>query len=417
MVAKKTTPDMTSQNWIDWRAALDAAHVNAERIALAFLPQAQDTPNMTVKVLPGALMIGGVLTEIAAQNTGTIAAPVGNPRIDRVALNPATGAIQVVTGTPAASPVAPAIPADRLPIARFQLAVGATAIPNSIIVDERVIGGSAVIPDGAITARKESDDPWSPVASAATVDLGAINSRNALITGTATITSFGNTGGEGREIFVRMGGALTLTNSATLILEGGANIPTAAGDTFIAKKEPGVATWRVVQYARANGQALVAAASGPTLGALIASTSGTAIDFTGIPSSAKRIHILFNQVSTNGASSFMVQIGPSGGAETTGYTAVESRLSGGSVVAGSTTAGFRFYDSGSSSSYSGILTLCLHDAGNNVWTADGRLVDGGSQIHTSTGRKALAGVLARVRVITGNGTDAFDGGSINIIYD
>jgi hypothetical protein len=138
MVSAYTRPDSTQQVWTLWRSIIDGDIVAGERIAVAFLPQAQTTPNMTVRVLAGALMIGGVLTEIAAQNTGTIAAPVGNPRIDRVVLNPATGAIQVVTGTPAASPVAPAIPADRQPICRFHLAPGTTAIANSMIVDERL---------------------------------------------------------------------------------------------------------------------------------------------------------------------------------------------------------------------------------------------------------------------------------------
>lgn len=143
MVAKKTTPDMTSQDWASWRANLDAAHVNAERIALAFLAQAQDTPNMTVRVLSGALMIGGTLTEVAAQNTGIIAAPVGNPRIDRVVLNPADGTISVVAGTPNASPIAPAIPAGLWPICRFQLSPSTTAISNSMILDERLPSGAA----------------------------------------------------------------------------------------------------------------------------------------------------------------------------------------------------------------------------------------------------------------------------------
>ncbi|MCA3265468.1 MAG: hypothetical protein ING19_05300 [Azospirillum sp.] len=418
MVAPYIPPDSTSQAWANWRSGIDGAIVAGARIAVAFLPQAQDTPNMTVRVLAGPLMIGGALTEIAAQNTGTIAAPVGNPRIDRIVLNPATGAIQVVTGTPAASPVAPAIPADRLPIARFQLAPATTAITNAMIVDERVGVGSGTIADGAVTARKESDDPWSSVASAATVDLGAINSRNVLITGTTTITSFGNTGGEGRAYRVRFGGALTLTHNATsLILPGGANIATAAGDTAELVKESGTGNWRCADYQRASGQAVVAPISGPTLATPVATTSGTAIDFTGIPASAKRITISFNQVSTNGTDPLQVQLGDSGGIETTGYVATGSRLSGGSLVVDSPTAGFRFYDAASSSNYSGVVLLTLVDATNNIWSAFGWLVVPGTQIHTCGGVKALSATLDRVRLTTSGGTNAFDNGSVNIVYD
>lgn len=143
MVAAYIPPDSTTQAWANWRSGIDGAIVAGARVSVAFLPQAQASPNMTVRVLAGALLNGTTLTEVAAQNTGTIVAPTTNPRIDRVVLNPTTGALQVVTGTEAVSPVAPAIPADRLPLCRFQLATGATSITNAMIVDERVPTGSA----------------------------------------------------------------------------------------------------------------------------------------------------------------------------------------------------------------------------------------------------------------------------------
>lgn len=142
MVARYVPPDNTAQTGAPYKSNLDNAIVAGARLAIAFLPQAQTVPNMTVRVLAGALMIGGVLTEVAAQNTATITAPTTNPRIDRIVLNPATGAIERVAGTEAASPVAPAIPADRLPICRFQLATSTTQITDAMIVDERVQAGA-----------------------------------------------------------------------------------------------------------------------------------------------------------------------------------------------------------------------------------------------------------------------------------
>jgi hypothetical protein len=139
MVAPYIPPDSTSQLWANWRSNIDAAAVNAVRVAQAFLPQAQDTPNMTVRVLEGPLFFAGTLTEIAAQNTGTITAPVGLPRIDRVVLNPDTGAVLLVSGVAAASPVAPAVPAGWLPICRFRLETTTTFITNGMIVDERAL--------------------------------------------------------------------------------------------------------------------------------------------------------------------------------------------------------------------------------------------------------------------------------------
>jgi hypothetical protein len=87
------------------------------------------------------------------------------------------------------------------------------------------------------------------LASAATTDIGLQNTNFLRVTGTTTITSFGTNYNGPR--FIRFAGALTLTNSATLILPGGKNITTAAGDTLIAipKATAGTADgWQVVAY-------------------------------------------------------------------------------------------------------------------------------------------------------------------------
>lgn len=91
------------------------------------------------------------------------------------------------------------------------------------------------------------------VASAATVDLGAIADGNYVhITGTTTITAFG-TVAAGIERTVVFDGALTLTHNATsLILPGGANITTAAGDVAVVRSE-GSGNWKCTSYVKASG--------------------------------------------------------------------------------------------------------------------------------------------------------------------
>ena len=51
-------------------------------------------------------------------------------------------------------------------------------------------------------------------------------------------------------------------------------------------------------------------------GTTVASTSGTSIDFTGIPSFVKRITVMLNQVSLSGTSNVCIQLGTSGGVDT-----------------------------------------------------------------------------------------------------
>jgi hypothetical protein len=63
-----------------------------------------------------------------------------------------------------------------------------------------------------------------------------------------------------------------------------------------------------------------------TLATAKTTTSGTFVDFTGIPSWAKRITVMFNGVSTNGTSTFQIQVGTSAGVETTGYVSSVSSI-------------------------------------------------------------------------------------------
>jgi hypothetical protein len=150
-----------------------------------------------------------------------------------------------------------------------------------------------------------------------------------------------------------------------------------------------------------------------------ASTSGTSIDFTGIPSWVKRITVMFNGVSTNGSSNMRVRIGPSGGVETTGYAGSSGQTTGSSANTINFTAGFDINGGASSSvTLEGALSLALLDSSTNTWVVQG--VIGHSNQTTCVligGKKALAGVLSVVRITTVNGTDTFDAGSINILYE
>jgi hypothetical protein len=150
-----------------------------------------------------------------------------------------------------------------------------------------------------------------------------------------------------------------------------------------------------------------------TSGTAVASTSGTSIDFTSIPSWVKRVTINFSGVSGNGSSIHLIQIGTSGGIQNTGYTSTTQAAS----TAVTQTAGFGLQTSnGSSSAYAGIIVLTLLDSSTGVWVQSG-IVSASSAAFYSSGVKTLSGTLDRVRITTVNGTDTFDAGSINILYE
>jgi len=137
--AKFVQPDYTTQSGTTYPLGLDAAAKVMSRLAVAFAPRAQDTPNMTVRLEAGFVLSSALaLAEVAAQSTGTITAPAGNPRIDRIVIDRLTGAVSVVTGTPAGSPTPPAIPSGKRPVAQVLLQTSSTAITNSMLTDERV---------------------------------------------------------------------------------------------------------------------------------------------------------------------------------------------------------------------------------------------------------------------------------------
>jgi len=156
-----------------------------------------------------------------------------------------------------------------------------------------------------------------------------------------------------------------------------------------------------------------------TSGTAVASTSGTSIDFTSIPTWVKRITINFVGVSTTGTSPPQIQIG-AGSVTTTGYL-------GSNTIVTNTTVGSVLFTSGfgigvSTVNYAatvvvhGSIVLALQTG--NTWACAGSV--GRSDVastYLTNGSLALGGALDRVRITTVNGTDTFDAGSINILYE
>ena len=136
-VATFVQPNYNTQTGTAYPLNIDAAFAAFLRLAGTFAPHEQATPNMTVRLDAGHVFNGTSLTESAPQSTGTIAAPSTNPRKDIVYVDRATGAVGVATGVQSASPVDPAIPAGKVPVARVNLATSTTVIVNSILDDIR----------------------------------------------------------------------------------------------------------------------------------------------------------------------------------------------------------------------------------------------------------------------------------------
>jgi hypothetical protein len=141
--------------------------------------------------------------------------------------------------------------------------------------------------------------------------------------------------------------------------------------------------------------------------------SGTSVDFTGIPAWARRIVVSLVGVSTNGTTSVGIQLGDSGGIETSGYSC--------GVFDDGATANFTagFFDNSSSAAIvrHGQFHLALADAATNTWTCMFILgYSNAASGRAGGGSKATSAALDRIRLTTSGGGDTFDAGSVNIVY-
>jgi hypothetical protein len=154
-------------------------------------------------------------------------------------------------------------------------------------------------------------------------------------------------------------------------------------------------------------------------GTAVASTSGTSVDFTSLPSWVKRITVMYQGVSTNSTSDFWLRLGTSGGFTTSGYVGYVARqaAASNSYTAWSSSAvlanGFL-----SSAVFSGVITIQLINSATNTWVISGQLVDSSTtgNFMNMAGYVPLSGALTQIR-LTSATPDTFDAGSINIQYE
>jgi len=152
-----------------------------------------------------------------------------------------------------------------------------------------------------------------------------------------------------------------------------------------------------------------------TSGTAVASTSGTSIDFTSLPSWIKRITVMFNEVSGSGTSFRLIQLGTGSTTYTTsGYLATTSVIAT-TVNTTSSTAGFIMYQDNAAYVFSGHMTFT--NVSGNIWISSHIGKAATTITALGGGSVTLGSVLTGVRITTVNGTDTFDAGSINILYE
>ena len=196
-------------------------------------------------------------------------------------------------------------------------------------------------------------------------------------------------------------------------------VPAVAGDntlTFPAATDT-VATLAATQTLT-NKTIQGGAITSATAQAQPASPAVASVDFTNIPSWVKRITVMFNNVSTNGTSPPLIQIG-SGSVTSSGYLGIAVSMATTLGISGSnSTTGFQIASILAANVIHGIMTINLVDSATFNYTAS---FSGGctSPVNAliSSGSVTLTGLLDMVRITTVGGANTFDAGTINIMYE
>jgi hypothetical protein len=155
----------------------------------------------------------------------------------------------------------------------------------------------------------------------------------------------------------------------------------------------------------------------PLVYSTVTSVSGTAVDFTGIPSWAREIFVMLNGTGLNDAGNLLVQLGDSGGVETTGYEGGVGYIVITSPGQGAITTGFMIIVSNAARGASGVMHLTkMQGYSTGAWVAQGifQSLSGGEATYTG-GFKNLSADLDRIRLTSSTG-GTFDSGVVQIAY-
>lgn len=208
----------------------------------------------------------------------------------------------------------------------------------------------------------------------------------------------------------RFPATLPATSGVNLTALNGSNI----GSGTVPTARLGTGTASSSTFLR--GDSTYAAAGGTTLGTPIATTSGTSHSFTGIPSGTKRITVNFDKVDTNGTQASIMQLGDSGGFETSGYIGTKTRSDTGGNAA--VTTGMAMMTTiNNVLTTSGSMVLTLLDASTFTWASTCMIARPDGYIYNGASVKSLSGELTQIKLLQESGSSAYDGGKMNILYE
>lgn len=204
----------------------------------------------------------------------------------------------------------------------------------------------------------------------------------------------------------------TQNTNAKVKLPSGGGIFESNGSTEILTESSGTVTLSNVTFGSGNtGFGIQTTTAQNT-------TSGTAFEFTGLPSTVEKITVILSEVSLSGTNSLLIQIGDSGGFETSGYESTSmDQENAATPTCNTSTSGYIITINVANRQLTGNFEI--NHIGSNKWVCSGSgKINSPSTTSSTTitgGFKTLSGVLDRVR-ITPAGSNTFDNGTVRISF-
>jgi len=315
---------------------------------------------------------------------------------------------------------------DALTAGTYTNANISAALTYGTATGTRLVSANATITTGTITTgviptlTSSTATFGTTTSTAATITSGTITN---LASTTGTIATLNSTTGTIGNLSTTLAGDFTISQGTGTLGTSGVTLGTygsVSAIPFLTINAKGIitaATTGTFSTIPADGSITPAKLSQPfTRETAVNSTSGTAIDFTSIPSWVKRITVMFNAVSTNGTSNYQVQLGTGGSPTTSGYDVYSSLF-------GTTTVNSSDFDTGFGIRIARALGTCsgqlvFSNLSGNIWTGQYFMADRiNGESFIGGGAVTLSGVLNLVRITTVGGANTFDGGSVNIMYE
>ena len=154
-------------------------------------------------------------------------------------------------------------------------------------------------------------------------------------------------------------------------------------------------------------------------GTAVTLTNQSTVDYTSLPSWVKRITFMFNGLSLSGTDGPIVRLGYGGTPTyvTSGYGGGAQSLST-TPASGAEQPGnaFNIQSFNAANTLIGIMTIVLLDASTNTWVSTTTLYNTSTSMSWSNGSVSLSGTLTALR-LTRTGTNTFDAGKVNILYE